>query len=85
MPIVKAPFHALPVAAGITYTMGGISIDEHARALDAGGNPLGRLYAAGCCTGGLEGGPDSGGYVGGLAKSGVTALRAAEHIAAHIK
>ncbi len=84
MPIFKAPFHALTVAAGITYTMGGISIDEHARALDAVGKPVARLYAAGCCSGGLEGGPDSGGYVGGLAKSGVTALRAAEHIAANL-
>ncbi len=83
MPIAKAPFHALPVCVGITYTMGGISIDEHSRALDTEGGPLKRLYAAGCCTGGLEGGSSSGGYIGGMSKSGVTALRAAEHFANH--
>lgn len=82
-PICQAPFHAMPVVAGITYTMGGIRIDEHARVLDAAGNPIAGLYAAGACTGGLEGGPRTG-YVGGLVKSGVTGLRAAEHIAAEV-
>lgn len=82
LPVLKPPFHAVPLCAGITFTMGGIAIDEHARALDSQGKPIERLFAAGCCTGGLEGGP-SGGYVGGLAKSGVTALRAAEYIAGH--
>ena len=80
-PIRQAPFHALPVVAGITYTMGGIRIDEHARALDETGRPIPGLYATGACTGGLEGGPRTG-YVGGLVKCGVTGLRAAEHVAA---
>lgn len=79
LPIAQAPFHAIPLCAGITYTMGGIAIDDHARVVDGAGRPISRLYAAGCATGGLEGGP-FGGYVGGLSKSGVTALRAAEHI-----
>ena len=82
-PIRQAPFYALPIVAGITYTMGGIRIDEHARALDEAGYAIPGLYAAGACTGGLEGGPRTG-YVGGLVKSGVTGLRAAEHIAAEV-
>ena len=44
--------------------------------------PIPGLYAAGCATGGLEGGGFAG-YVGGLAKSSVTALLAANHIAAN--
>jgi len=79
-PILTAPFYAAPVCAGITYTMGGITIDEHARALAADAQPLPGLYVAGAAAGGLEGGPAVG-YVGGLVKCGVTGLRAAEHIA----
>jgi len=79
MPIVKPPFHAVPVCAGITYTMGGIAIDAHARVVDVGGQPIPGLCAAGCTTGGIEGGAHAG-YVGGLAKSGITALLAAETI-----
>lgn len=80
MPIEKPPFYAVRLAAGITYTMGGIAVDGHSRVLRADRTPIPGLYAAGATTGGLEGGPDAG-YVGGLAKSGVTGLRAAEHIA----
>lgn len=79
--ISKPPFLAIPVVGGITYTMGGIRIDGDARALRADGRPVGALYAAGSATGGLEGGPRAG-YVGGLCKASVTALRAAEHILA---
>jgi fumarate reductase flavoprotein subunit len=81
-PVATAPFYAAPLCAGITYTMGGIVVDEHARALRSDGTPLPGLYVAGAATGGLEGGPAVG-YVGGLVKCGVTGLRAAEHIAAH--
>jgi fumarate reductase flavoprotein subunit len=80
MPIRTAPFYAARLAAGITYTMGGIAIDTHSRVLDADNNPITGLYAAGCATGGLEGG-DAVGYVGGLSKSSTTGFRAAEHIA----
>ena len=81
--IAKPPFYALPIVPGITYTMGGIRIDGHARVLDRQGRPMHGLYAAGAATGGLEGGPRIG-YVGGLVKSGVTGLRAAEHIASRL-
>ena len=75
------PFIALPACAGVTYTMGGILIDADSRALDAQGQPIPGLYAAGAATGGLEGGGPRVGYVGGLLKSTVTGLRAAEDIA----
>jgi len=79
--IAKPPFHAINLCAGITYTMGGIAIDDHARVLGQDDRPIPGLYAAGTTTGGLEGAP-SGGYVGGLVKSTTTALRAAEHLSA---
>jgi fumarate reductase flavoprotein subunit len=81
-PIQLAPFYAVPACCGITATMGGIEIDEHARALRDEGMAIAGLYVAGGAAGGLEGGPEVG-YVGGLVKCGVTALIAAEHIAAH--
>ena len=80
LPIAAAPFYAAPVCAGITATMGGIAINEHAQALREDGSAIAGLYVAGGATGGLEGGPEIG-YVGGLVKCGVTGLAAAEHIA----
>lgn len=78
-PIEHGPFMAFPVCAGITYTMGGILINANAQVLDTAGTPIDGLYAVGCASGGLEGG-ETKGYVGGLVKSSVTGLRAAEHI-----
>lgn len=82
-PIDTAPFYATPVCAGITYTMGGIQIDEHGRVRKATGETIGGLYAAGSSTAGLEGrkGPT---YVGGLMKGLVFGLRAAEHVASNL-
>lgn len=81
MPIVHAPFMAIPICAGITNTMGGPRINGHAQVLRADHNAIAGLYAAGAATGGLEGGPGVG-YVGGLVKAVVFGLRAAEHAAA---
>jgi len=64
-PIEAPPFYAIPVCAGITYTMGGIRIDADARVLRPDGSAIDGLYAAGSTIGGLNGGPNSG-YVGGL-------------------
>jgi len=80
-PIAAPPFRAIQACAGITYTMGGIAIDTHARVLAEDGAPIAGLYAAGSCTGGAEGGPRAG-YIGGLSKAVITGLRAAEHVAA---
>ena len=79
MPIRMAPFYAVPVCAGITYTMGGIAIDVHGRVLREDGAALPGLYAAGSTTGGLDGGPACG-YVGGLIKAMVFGMRVAEHV-----
>lgn len=79
--IEKGPFYAFPAVAGMTYTMGGILIDADGRVQTPEGGPLPGLYAVGCSTGGLEGGEQKG-YVGGLVKSSVTGLRAAEAILA---
>jgi fumarate reductase flavoprotein subunit len=83
LPIRTAPFYAVPVCAGITYTMGGIAIDEWSRAMHEDGTVFEGLYAAGGASGGLEGG-ERVGYVGGLAKAATTGMRAGEHIAAHL-
>lgn len=82
VPIVAPPFRAIPVAAGLTYTMGGVLIDARARVRATGGEPIAGLYAAGSTTGGVEGGPRFG-YVGGLCKAAVTATLAARDILSH--
>jgi fumarate reductase flavoprotein subunit len=84
MPIAQAPFHAVRATAGITHTMGGIAIDEYARASHEDGSVFEGLYAAGSATGGVEGGEHAG-YVGGLVKACITGLLAAEHVAAQAK
>jgi fumarate reductase flavoprotein subunit len=80
LPLATAPFMAIPVCAGITYTMGGIRVDGRSRVRRAGGGLIDGLYAAGSTTGGLEGGENAA-YVGGLVRAGVQSLIAAEEIA----
>jgi tricarballylate dehydrogenase len=56
-----APYYGYSVACGITFTFGGVHIDEDARVLDGSGAPIEGLYAAGVMVGGLF----SGNYPGG--------------------
>jgi fumarate reductase flavoprotein subunit len=56
-PPLRPPFVAMPVVMGLTYSIGGPRIDEHARVVDAARNPIPGLYAAGTTAGGLGGGP----------------------------
>jgi fumarate reductase flavoprotein subunit len=79
-PILNPPFHAVRLAAGITFTMGGLLTDDVARVMRSNGDPIDGLYASGCCTGGLEGGITAG-YVSGLTKSSAMSWRAAAHVA----
>lgn len=79
-PIRTAPFMAIAVIPGITYTMGGIAIDGHAQVLDGDGRTIPGLFAAGATTGGLEGGRNAV-YIGGLIKAGSFGLLAAERAA----
>lgn len=76
-PIIKPPFHAFRLAAGITYTMGGIAINESCQVLREGGGIVEGLYGAGATTGGIEGGSFAG-YTGGLSKSLILGLIAGE-------
>ena len=82
LPLAKAPFHAVPLCAGITGTMGGVVINAHAQALRADGTPIGGLYVCGTPVAGLEGGPRAG-YVGGLSKGFILGLIAGESAAAY--
>jgi len=83
MPFAAPPYHAVPLCAGITGTMGGVVIDAQARAQKREGGVFEGLYAVGTPVAGLEGGPRAG-YVGGLAKAFILGLLAAEH-AANVK
>jgi fumarate reductase flavoprotein subunit len=78
--IRTAPFYAIPVIPGLTFTMGGIRIDASAAVLNTADLPIPGLYAAGSCVGGIHGGPH-GGYVGGLATAIELGIIAAESIA----
>jgi fumarate reductase flavoprotein subunit len=80
MVLAVPPFHAVPLCAGITGTMGGVVIDAHARAQRREGGVLHGLYAVGTPVAGLEGGPRAG-YVGGLSKAFILGLLAAEDAA----
>jgi fumarate reductase flavoprotein subunit len=77
MPFAVPPYHAVPLCAGITGTMGGVVIDAQARAQKREGGVLAGLYAVGTPVAGLEGGPRAG-YVGGLSKAFILGLMAAE-------
>ena len=79
MPVAKPPYYAVPLCAGITYTMGGIAIDPDAQVQRQGGGAIDGLFAVGATTGGLEGGSGIG-YVGGLIKAATFGIRAAEAI-----
>jgi fumarate reductase flavoprotein subunit len=81
-PINEPPFHAIRLAAGLTYTMGGIAINARTEVIGRDGKALPGLYAVGACTGGLEGGPLAG-YIGGLCKALSLGFIAAETLTAN--
>ena len=70
----EPPFTAVRVHAAVTHTTGGVRIDEQARVLDNGGEPIPNLYAAGADAGGIF----TGGYGSGLAAALVFGRIAAE-------
>lgn len=55
------PYYGYAVGCGITFTFGGLHVDESARVLDSSGVPIPGLFAAGEMVGGLF----SGNYPGG--------------------
>ena len=82
--IRKPPFYAVPLCAGITYTIGGIAIDVQCRVRHTDGHAIDGLFAAGSTTGGHEGGPVAG-YTGGLGKALTFGWHAGNCIAAKIR
>lgn len=75
----QPPYRAVPLIAGVTFTMGGLRVDQSAQLLDSNGAAIGGLYAAGGTMGGLHGGPRVG-YAGGLLEAAVFGLLAGEHV-----
>jgi tricarballylate dehydrogenase len=49
----KPPYLAYPVTGGITFTFGGVKVDERAQVLDTSWQPIPGLYACGEMVGGL--------------------------------
>ncbi len=47
LPIDTPPYHAYPIISANVFTFGGLKTDSHARVLDADGEPIPGLYAAG--------------------------------------
>ena len=54
--IQTGPYYAYPRSPAVHHTMGGVRIDESARALDKDGAPIPGLYCAGEITGNIHGG-----------------------------
>lgn len=57
----QAPYTAIKIAPGIHHTMGGLKINTSAEVLNAEGNAIPGLFAAGEVTGGVHGGNRIGG------------------------
>ena len=76
-PIVKAPFHAVPLRNAIFVTYGGVAVNEKAQVLDVSHEPIPGLYAVSPCAGGFM----HEFYVGSIAHAGVTGRWAANSAA----
>ena len=46
-PLVRGPFRAYPITAGITFTFGGVQVDERAQVINTSYQPIRGLYASG--------------------------------------
>jgi tricarballylate dehydrogenase len=53
VPVVTPPFFAFPATGGITFTLGGMKVDDRARVIDTEERAMPGLYAAGELIGGL--------------------------------
>ncbi len=74
-PIEKAPFYAIEAFAGELGTKGGLLVDERARVLTTGGEPIPGLYAIGNCSSAVMGRsyPGAGATIGPAATFGYIA------------
>src|SRR5438067_1602910 len=81
---LEPPFHAIRVTGARWRSLGGLAVDGTARVLDAEGQPIPGLYAAGGAAAGL-GGEGTEGFLAGLdtlAALGLARLAALDEIAA---
>ena len=78
VPLLEPPFRAMPLIAGVYFTMGGPLVNGQAQVLDGDEKPIEGLYAAGGTMGGLMGGPQAG-YAGGWAEASTFGLLAGEN------
>jgi fumarate reductase flavoprotein subunit len=74
---LHAPYYGIPLAVGLTSTMGGIAVDARTSIVTSAGRPIEGIFASGACVGGLSGGPTPG-YVGGLSVAATLGLASAE-------
>jgi tricarballylate dehydrogenase len=78
-PLDRPPFVAYPVTGGITFTFGGVRIDDRAQVIDTSWAPIPGLYACGEMVGGLFHGNYPGGS--GLMSGAVFGRIAGTHAA----
>ena len=83
LPLDTAPYTVYPVTCGITFTYGGLKIDEQARVIDKAGNVMPGLYATGELTGGFffHNYPGGAGLVRGAVFGRIAGTNAAERAA----
>ncbi|WP_413804542.1 FAD-dependent oxidoreductase [Streptomyces sp. OE57] len=76
-PLEKGPFYAIRVQPGSFGTFAGLRTDGHARVLNANGDPIPHLYAAGCDQANVMGGhyPSGGINIGPAMTFGYVAAR----------
>lgn len=82
-PLAQGPFYAVPLIAGVYFTMGGPLVNGQAQVLDEDEEVIPGLFAAGGTMGGLMGGPDAG-YAGGWAEASTFGLLAGENAMATV-
>jgi tricarballylate dehydrogenase len=82
--IDQGPFEAYAVSVGVTFTFGGVRIDEQARVIDTEGAPIPGLYAAGEMVGGIfyYNYPAGSGLTSGAVFGRIAGTSAAEALAA---
>jgi len=76
-PLARAPYRAIPLIAGVYFTMGGVLVNGRAQVLDERERPIPGLLAAGGTMAGLMGGPRAG-YAGGWGEASTFGLLAGE-------
>ena len=75
------PLYAIPLVAGITFTMGGLLVNQHGQVLREDTMPIRGLYASGGTMAGLQGGPNNSRYAGGWSEAATFGLLAGRHAA----